>query len=45
MPPKPFTITKCIAKHGSQAVIIIPKILEDKLKPGSIAEITIEIIN
>jgi hypothetical protein len=43
--PQQFTITRKIAKHGSQAVIIIPKILEDKLKPGTLAEITIEIIN
>lgn len=43
--PQQFTLTKRIAKHGTQAVIIIPKILEQALKPGTIAEITIEIIN
>ncbi|MDD5192347.1 MAG: hypothetical protein PHH54_03825 [Candidatus Nanoarchaeia archaeon] len=39
-----FTITKKIAKHGSQAIIVVPKILEDKLKPGTLTQITIEII-
>jgi hypothetical protein len=39
-----FTITKKIAKHGTQAVIIIPKILEEKLKPGTLAEIVIEVL-
>jgi hypothetical protein len=41
--PNPkFTITKKIAKHGRQAVIIIPTLLQDKLSPGTLAEITIE---
>lgn len=44
MLPKSFTLTKKIAKHGSQAVIIIPKILEEQLKPGTLAEVRIEII-
>jgi len=41
---KQFTITKKIAKHGSQAIIVIPKILEEQLKPGTLTQITIEII-
>jgi hypothetical protein len=44
MENKEFTITKKIAKHGSQAVIIIPRLLERELSPGIIAKITIEII-
>jgi hypothetical protein len=44
MQKKQFTITKKIAKHGSQAIICIPEILRDKLKPGILAEIRIEII-
>jgi len=44
MTPKQFTITKKIAKHSSQAIIVVPKILEDKLKPGTLAQVTIEII-
>ncbi len=39
-----FTITKKIAKHGNQAIIVIPKILENQLKPGTVAEITIDIL-
>ncbi|MDP3026185.1 MAG: hypothetical protein Q8N63_00630 [Nanoarchaeota archaeon] len=44
MENKKYTITKKIAKHGSQAIIVIPKVLESQLKPGKIAEITIEIL-
>ncbi len=39
-----FTITKKIAKHGSQAIIVIPRVLESRLKPGTIAEIKINIL-
>lgn len=41
---KQFVITKKIAKHGSQAIIVIPRILENKLKPGTIAEIKIKVV-
>jgi hypothetical protein len=41
---KKFTITKKIAKHGTQSIIVIPRILESHLKPGTIAEITINIL-
>lgn len=41
---KSFTITKRIAKHGKQAIITVPTLLQEKLKPGTIAEIKIEII-
>jgi len=41
---KQFVITKKIAKHGDQAVIIIPRLLEQQLKPGTITKITIDII-
>jgi len=34
---------KKIAKCGSQSVICIPKILEDKLKPGDLTQIIIEV--
>lgn len=44
MQGKQFILTKKIAKHGTQAVIIIPKLLKDKLKPGTIAKITIEVL-
>jgi len=44
MTAKSFTITKRIAKHGKQAVIIIPTVLQEHLRPGVLAEIKIEVI-
>jgi len=41
---KSYTITKKIAKHGSQTIIIIPRVLEDYLKPGTVAEININVL-
>jgi hypothetical protein len=41
---KKFVITKKIAKHGSQSIIVIPRVLEGHLKPGTITQITIDII-
>lgn len=41
---KQYIITKRIAKHGSQAIIIIPRLLEKDLKPGTIAKVTIDVI-
>jgi len=42
---KRFTITKRIAKHGSQSIIVVPRMLEQHLKPGTITQITIEILS
>jgi len=42
--PTQFTITKKIAKHGKQSIIVIPKLLENELKPGTIAEIRINVL-
>ena len=39
-----YTITKQISKHGSQAVITIPKLLESELKPGTVAEVRITVL-
>jgi len=44
MERKKYTITKKIAKHGNQAIIVVPRLLEAQLKPGMIVEITIEIL-
>jgi hypothetical protein len=44
MVKKTFTITKRIAKHGSQAIIVIPRVLEEHLKPGTIAQISIDVL-
>jgi hypothetical protein len=41
---KSFTLTKRIAKHGKQSVILIPKYLQTELKPKTIVEIKIDII-
>ncbi len=41
---KEFVITKKIAKHGSQAIIVIPRVLESQLKPGTIVEIKLNIL-
>ena len=41
---KDFVITKKIAKQGKQPVILVPKILENELKPGPIVKLNIEII-
>ena len=42
---KTYTITKQISKHGRQAVIVIPKLLEKELSPGTVAEIRITILS
>jgi len=41
---KQFIITKKIAKHGKQAIIVIPKLIEDKLQPGTIVQIQIDVL-
>lgn len=41
---KSFTITKRIAKHGSQAIIVVPRILEKELKPGTVVKITMDVL-
>ena len=41
---KIFTLTKRIAKPGSQAIITIPRLIEDSLKPGTIDEVKIEVL-
>jgi len=44
MTKQEFTITKKIAKHGKQAIIIVPSIIQDKLSPGTLTRVTIEVI-
>ncbi len=41
---KIFTITKRISKHGNQAVITIPKLIEPELLPGTIAEVRMTVL-
>ena len=44
MEQKSYTITKRIAKHGKQAIIVIPTHLRDKLEPSAIVEVKITLI-
>jgi hypothetical protein len=39
-----YIITKRIAKHGSQSIIVIPRLLEKDLKPGIVARVTIDVL-
>ena len=41
---KGYTITKRIAKHGKQSIIVIPKALQLQLPPKTIVELQINII-
>ena len=41
---KRYVITKKVAKHGSQAIVVIPRFLESHLKPGTIAKFTIDVL-
>jgi len=41
---KQFTITKKIAKHGNQAIIVIPSVLKNKIRPKMLVKVTIDIL-
>lgn len=41
---KTYTITKKVAKHGEQAVIVIPSFLQEELKPKTVVEVKISIV-
>ena len=41
---KEFTIRKKIAKHGKNSIIVIPKLLQQELKPKTIVELNIKIL-
>ncbi len=44
MKQKEFTIRKKIAKSGKNSIIVIPKLLRDELKPSTIVELNIKIL-
>ena len=44
MPNKTFTITKKIAKHGKQAIIVIPSILKEEIKPRMLVKVKIDVL-
>lgn len=39
-----FTLTKKIAKHGNQSIIVLPKILYEDLKPQTLVELKIKVL-
>jgi hypothetical protein len=41
---KHYTITKRIAKHGRQAVIVIPALLQRELPPGTVVTLKMEVL-
>ncbi len=41
---KQFNIRKKIAKHGCNSIIVIPKLLQNELRPRTIVDIEIKII-
>lgn len=41
---KTFNIRKRIAKHGTNSIIVIPKLLQEDLPMGTIVDVQIKII-
>ena len=41
---KSYTITKKIAKHGTNTVIVIPKFLQHELRARTIVEVRINVL-
>jgi len=41
---KSFNLVKRIAKHGRQNVIVIPIILQEELKAGSVVQLRIDVL-
>ncbi len=41
---KEFTIRKKIAKHGENSIIVIPRLLQQYLKPKTIVELNMKIL-
>ncbi len=41
---KEYTLTKQISKQGGQNIIIIPTVLKNKLKPKTLVEIRIRVL-
>jgi len=42
---KTYILTKKIAKHGKQAILVIPSFLQTVLKPNTIVEVQIKIVD
>jgi hypothetical protein len=41
---KRFIIFKKVAKQGTNSLIVIPKILESRIKPGTILRVTMDVL-
>jgi len=41
---KEIILTKQVAKHGSQSIIILPKFLETEIQPKDIVELRIKLV-
>lgn len=41
---KEVILTKQVAKHGSQSIIILPKFLESEIQPKDIVELRIRLV-
>jgi hypothetical protein len=41
---KQFVLTKKIAKHGNQSIIVIPRLLERELRPKTVVKLTIDVL-
>jgi len=39
-----IVITKKIAKYGKQFIVVIPRAVENQLKPGTLAKFTIDVL-
>ena len=44
MQQKRYVITKRIAKQGNKAIICIPSLLQDELKPSTVVRVTLDVI-
>ncbi|MEA3378865.1 MAG: hypothetical protein U9Q69_04465 [Nanoarchaeota archaeon] len=44
MSDKRYIITKKIAKQGNKAIICIPSLLQNELKPSTVVRLTIDVI-
>jgi hypothetical protein len=44
MKKKEYTIRKKIASQGTNSIIVIPKLLKEELKPKTIVELNIKVL-
>ena len=44
MEQKQYIITKKIAKQGNKAIIIIPTLFKEELKPSTVVKLTIDVV-